>query len=148
MIHAKMTLKWGIMGHLDQLLPQLIIGRYHNRPSTIPSQTANQTIPQNKLIDIFTYSSKPTCPLRTCRSSLCLPQLAQYIICNLSLNINHLSDDCPLLIASMLHSTASGHQIRVAAKCISNNITFAQYLDKFNVKLATKVQCTNLALQQ
>ena len=93
-------------------------------------------------------SIKPIRPLRTCHSSLSPTQLAQQIICNLSLNINHLCGDFYILIASTLHSTASRYQIRAAAKCVSNNITLAQYMDNFKVELATKVQCTNLALQQ
>ena len=38
----------------------------------------------------------------------------------------------------MLHSTASGFQIRVAAKCVSNNIAFPQYVVNLKVELATK----------
>ena len=80
------------------------------------------------MIAIFTCSSKPTCPLRTFCNSLCFTLLAKHIICNLSLNINHLHGDYYLLITSMLHSTASGYQIRAAAKCVSNDITLAQYV--------------------
>ena len=140
-----MASKRGIVMHFDQLLPKCVIGRYHNRPSTILPQTANQTVSQYKLIAIFTCIFKPFCPLRTRRSSLHSPQLAQHIISNLSLNVNHLRGDCYLLIASMLHSTASGHQIRAAAKGVSNNIAFARHVDNFKVELATKVQRSNLA---
>ena len=140
-----MASKRGIVVHFNQLLPKCVIGRYHNRPSTILPRMANQTIPHYKLIAIFTCIFKPFCPLRTRRSSLHSPQLAQHIISNLSLNINHLCGDCYLLIASMLHSTASGPQIRAAAKGVSNNIAFPRYMDNFKVKLATKIQRPNLA---
>ena len=140
-----MASKRGIVMHFDQLLPYCVVGRYHDRPGTILPLTANQTVFQYKPIAIFTCIVKPFCPLRTRSSSLHSPQLAQHIISNLSLNINHLRGDCYLLITSMLHSTASGHHIRAAAKGVSNNIAFARHVDNFKVELATKVQRSNLA---
>ena len=140
-----MASKRGIVVHFNQLLPKCVIGRYHNKPSTILPQMANQTVSQHKSIAIFTRIFKPFYPLRICCSSLHSPQLAQHIISNLSLNVNHLRGDCYLLIASMLHSTASGHQIRAATEGISNNIAFARDVDNFKVELATKVQRSNLA---
>ena len=147
-ICVKMTSKWEIMMQLDPLLLQCFVGRYHNRPSTIPTRTANQTISQNEWIAIFTCCTMPTCPLRACRSTLHLPQLAQCIVCNLRLSINHLRSDCHLFISSMLDSTASGYQIRVAAKCVSDSIAFTWHVNNFKIKLATEVQCRNLMLQQ
>ena len=144
-IHPKKTSKQGIVMHFDQLLPYCVVGRYHDRPGTILPLTANQTLFQYKPIAIFTCIFKLFCPLRTHCSSLHLPQLAQHIISNLSLNVNHLRGDFYLLIASMLHSTASGHQIRAVAKGVSNNIAFARHVDNFKVELATKVQRSNLA---
>ena len=139
-----MTSKRGIVMHPDQLLPKCVIGRYHNRPSTIRPRTANQTVFQHKAIAIFTCIVKPFYPHRIRRSRLHSPQLAQHIISNLSLNINHLRGECYLLIAGMLHSTASGYQIRAAAQGVSNSIAFSWHVDNVKVKLTTKIQRANL----